>query len=253
MDTMLHHLIASKKQEQPGDQEDESDGLPCPPYRLLPPHQWHAAKAGGYARPGAASTSAPGRGRGRARGVRLVEEQRRRVAAAEVHGRPGGGRRRRDEARGEVEVPRVVVVALGPAAAAVEVERVAERVVAELPAAGPVARAAAAEPEPADEGLPPRAGHQLRPLPRLHQRVHPAPPPPAAARRRPAAPAPDAVPPLLARRLRAARARGRGRRGGRRPRWRPEAAAAAVPAPGEEGGVRLVGAATAPAGGVHGD
>ena len=52
--------------------------------------------------PGAASTSAPRRGRGRARGVRLVEEQRQRVAAAEVHGRPGGGRRRR---RDDEEAP----------------------------------------------------------------------------------------------------------------------------------------------------
>ncbi|KAE8783032.1 hypothetical protein D1007_43581 [Hordeum vulgare] len=116
-----------------------------------------------------------------------------------------------------------------------EVERVAE-----LPppagAGGPVPVPAA---EPPDEGLPARAGHQLRPVPHLHQRVHPAPPPPAPlrARPRPCAPFAHLVPPLLAR----FRPRGRaaGVRGGRLPR-RGEAAAV-VPATREEGRVGVVG------------
>jgi hypothetical protein len=112
-------------------------------------------------------------------------EERRRVAAAEVHGRLGGGRRS-DEARGEVAVAGVVALG-GGAVALVEVERVAERVVVELAAAEvvvvrPRGRAAAAEPP--DEGLPPRAGHQLRPLAHLEHRVHRALPPGLLRRRR---------------------------------------------------------------------
>jgi len=110
-------------------------------------------------------------------------EERRRVAAAEVHGRLGGGRWG-DEARGEVAVAGVVALGAG-AVALVEVERVAERVVVELAAAEvvvrPRGRAAAAEPP--DEGLPPRAGHQLRPLAHLEHRVHRALPPGLLLRR----------------------------------------------------------------------
>jgi len=105
-------------------------------------------------------------------------EERRRVAAAEVHGRLGGGRRG-DEARGEVAVAGVVALGAG-AVALVEVERVAERVVVELAAAAEVVvgtRGWPAAAEPPDEGLPPRAGHQLRPLAHLEHRVHRALPP----------------------------------------------------------------------------
>jgi hypothetical protein len=88
-------------------------------------------------------------------------EERRRVAAAEVHGGLGGGRRA-DEARGEVAVAGVVALGAG-AVALVEVERVAEGVVVELAAAEvvvrPRGRPGAAEPP--DEGLPARPGHQL--------------------------------------------------------------------------------------------
>jgi hypothetical protein len=150
-------------------------------------------------------------------------EERRRVAAAEVHGRLGGGRRS-DEARGEVAVAGVVALG-GGAVALVEVERVAERVVVELAAAEvvvvrPRGRAAAAEPP--DEGLPPRAGHQLRPLAHLEHRVHRALPPGLLRRRRRGA----AADPLV----------GGGGGGGGGP-----GEAAAPPAPArEEGRLRLV-------------
>lgn len=155
---------------------------------------------------------------------RRVVEQRRRVAAAEVHGGfggGGGGRRRRDEAGGEVAVAGVVALRAARAAVAlVEIERVAERVVVELPPAATASASSAvvvvpwAAPEPPDEGLPPRPGHQLRPLPHLEHRVHGALPP--ALLLRPADP-------LV----------GRRRRG-------PGEAAAPPPAPREEGRLRFV-------------
>ena len=153
-------------------------------------------------------------------------EERRRVAAAEVHGGLGGGGRG-GEAGGEVAVAAGVVAGLGGGAVAlVEVERVAERVVVELAAAEVVVRAgpAGAAPEAADEGLPARPRRQLRPLPHLEQRVHRALPPvlllPAQRRRRPAH----------------ALVGGRGGRGGGPA---GEAAAPAAPAR-EEGRLRLV-------------
>uniref|UniRef100_A0A8R7QVI7 Uncharacterized protein n=1 Tax=Triticum urartu TaxID=4572 RepID=A0A8R7QVI7_TRIUA len=167
-------------------------------------------------------------------------EERRRVAAAEVHGGLGGGGRG-GEAGGEVAVAAGVVAAGvgGGAVALVEVERIAERVVVELAGAaeGVVVRAGAAAEAP-DEGLPARARRQLRPLPHLEQRVHRALPPvlllPAQRRRRrPAAGA------LVGE---------RGGRGGRGGGPAGEAAAPAAPAR-EEGRLRLV--YTAAVVGVH--
>jgi hypothetical protein len=102
-------------------------------------------------------------------------EERRRVAAAEVHGRLCGVRRG-DEAGGEVAIAGVVALGAGTVPF-VEVERVAERVVVELPSKVVVRPRGPVAPEPADEVLPPRTGHELRPLPHLEHRVHRALPP----------------------------------------------------------------------------
>ncbi|CAL9178956.1 unnamed protein product, partial [Musa hybrid cultivar] len=118
---------------------------------------------------------------------------------SEIYGRLGR-RRRGGEPGGEVAVARVVPF-WAPAVALVEVEGVAEGVVLELRRPHPPASAAAtAVPvavEAADEGLPPRTRHQLRPLPHLHHRPHhPSPPPAVVSRATSAAASVDPLPRL---------------------------------------------------------
>jgi hypothetical protein len=98
-------------------------------------------------------------------------EERRRVSASEVHRRPCG-LRRGDEAGGEVAVAGVVALGAG-AVPLVEVKRVAERVVVELPPEVVVRPRRAVATEPPDEGLPLGPGDELRPLPDLEDRALP--------------------------------------------------------------------------------